>query len=196
MYACADIDGVFPTIEDGVSNDLTDIEYAWFAMELGTALNPNEQPPLDIVVQLCVDLSQTLSAMHARGYSHRDIKPDNVLNIEGKWYVADFGLVDFPEKTPLTAAGEKLGPMFYIAPEMLNKAAESDGKAADVYSLGKLMWKMASGQRYPLPGTQSTTELALRLSTYVHHAGAHSLDQLLEAMTQIESRLAAPKWRK
>ncbi|MEX3984057.1 protein kinase [Paraburkholderia sp. EG287A] len=186
MYACANIDGVFPIIEDGVSDSQADIEYAWFAMELGESLGPEEQPPLDEVVQLCVDLSRTLSDMHARGYSHRDIKPDNILRIGDKWHVADFGLVDFPEKTALTAVNEKLGPMFYIAPEMLNKAADSDGRAADVYSLGKLMWKMGSGQRYPLPGTQSTTEPVLRLSTYVHHSGVHSLDHLLEAMTQTD----------
>lgn len=35
----------------------------------------------------------------------------------------------------LTAPGEKVGPMFYIAPEMLNNGALADGRASDVFAL-------------------------------------------------------------
>jgi hypothetical protein len=188
MLACADIEGVVPIIESSIPDDPAANEYAWFAMELGTPLSKDERAPkaLDDVVRFCLDLSRTLSDMHSRSFSHRDIKPENVLRLGDKWHLGDFGLVDFPDKAALTEKGEKLGPMFYIAPEMLNDAAASDGTAADVYSLAKLLWKLGSGQRYPMPGTQSTSELALRLSSYVSQDGAHSLDQLMEAMTQVD----------
>lgn len=188
MSECSDIDGVVPVIEVSIPSDPAANEYAWFAMNLGTPLNQDEHAPreIDEVVRFCLDISRTLSDMHTRGFSHRDIKPENVLRLGDKWHLADFGLVDFPEKAALTEKGEKLGPMFYIAPEMLNSAAISDGKSADVYSLAKLMWKMGSGQRFPVPGTQTISEPALRLSTYVNHDAVHSLDQLMEAMTQVE----------
>ena len=188
MSECADIEGVVAIVESSIPDDPAANEYAWIAMELGTPLSKDDRAPkaLDDVVRFCLDLSRTLSEMHSRGFSHRDIKPENVLRVGGKWHLGDFGLVDFPEKAALTAKGEKLGPMFYIAPEMLNDAAASDGRAADVYSLAKLLWKMGSGQRYPMPGTQSTSELALRLSSYVSHDGVYSLDHLMEAMTQVD----------
>jgi hypothetical protein len=188
MSKCADIYGVVPIIESSVPDNPAAGEYAWFAMELGTPLSKDDHAPkeLDDVVRFCLDLSQTLSEMHSRGFSHRDVKPENILRLGDKWHLGDFGLVDFPEKAALTEKGERLGPMFYIAPEMLNDAAVSDGKPADVYSLAKLMWKMGTGQRYPMPGTQSTSELALLLSSYVNHDGVHSLDQLIEAMTQVD----------
>lgn len=189
MLACADIEGVVPIIESSIPDDPAANEYAWVAMELGTPLSKDDRAPkeLDDVVRFCLDLGRTLSDMHSRSFSHRDIKPENVLRLGDKWHLGDFGLVDFPDKAALTEKGEKLGPMFYIAPEMLNDAAVSDGKPADVYSLAKLLWKMGSGQRYPMPGTQSASELAFRLSSYVKHDGAHSLDQLMEAMTQVDS---------
>jgi serine/threonine protein kinase len=63
---------------------------------------------------------ETLVNLHDSDISHRDIKPDNLYLLDGNWVLADFGIASFPGKEAITEAGRKLGPMFYIAPEMLN----------------------------------------------------------------------------
>lgn len=95
-------------------------------------------------------------------------------------------MIDFPEKIAVTQKGEKVGPAHYIAPEMLNAALGADGKMADVYSLGKLLWKLACGQNYPLPGMHFRDVPALTISGNVVADNTTVLDGLLETMTQIE----------
>jgi serine/threonine protein kinase len=83
---------------------------------------------LDEAVGICISLATTLAAMHARGHSHRDLKPGNILRLNDDWCLGDFGLADFPDKAAVTKEGEKLGPQNYMAPEMLLNAG---GDAAD-----------------------------------------------------------------
>jgi serine/threonine protein kinase len=116
--------------------------------------------------------------MHARGYSHRDIKPNNIFKFNEVWCLGDFGLVDFSEKGELTRKGEKLGPALYIAPEMLNEAAHADGTRADVYSLAKLLWKLATGQKYPLQGMHSRNVPGMTISGSVRGKNTGALDAL------------------
>src|SRR5262249_49079787 len=82
--------------------------------------------------------------------------------------------------------GEKVGPNNYIAPEMLENAEGADGRPADVFSLGKLLWKLATGYNFPLPGVHIRTVPALTISSNVTALNTSTLDALLEAMTQIE----------
>jgi hypothetical protein len=71
---------------------------------------------------------------------------------------------------------------------MLIDADDADGKPADVYSLGKLIWRLASGQRYPLPGSHDRAISAMTIGAYVSRIDTATLDALLEGMTQIDPR--------
>ena len=82
--------------------------------------------------------------------------------------------------------------MHYIAPEMLNESTTSDGRAADVYSLAKLLWKLCTGQTFPLPGVQSRDHRALNVSGYIRDGRAHTLDALIEGATQFEPHSRPP----
>ena len=168
----------------------TESDRPWLVSKLAIPLNDafGDNQPLKAVIRLCLALAETLAAMHERGVAHRDIKPENIFLDGERWSLGDLGLADFPDKGAITSEGEKLGPMYYIAPEMLNNAAGADGRPADVFSLSKLMWKLTTGQRYPLPGVQSADQTALTLSAYVAEAGVHSLDRLIEAATQTDPR--------
>jgi eukaryotic-like serine/threonine-protein kinase len=78
---------------------------------------------------------------------HRDLKPLNVLFVQGVPKITDFGLgkpVD-PEGTKLTRTDIGLGTQPYMAPEQFHQAREV-GPAADVYALGKVLWEMLTGQ--------------------------------------------------
>lgn len=190
MQACADIPGVLPLLDFSIPDTPRPEEVAWLVSAYATPLAQRlpDDESLESVVGLCASLAETLHLMHERDYSHRDIKPENIFWYESGWCLGDFGIADFPDKDALTKEGEKLGPLYYIAPEMLNDASHSDGSYADVYSLAKLLWKLATGQRYPMPGIQSANEPSLTISAYVRKPLAHTLDRLLEAATQVDPR--------
>jgi serine/threonine protein kinase len=184
MKRCEEL-GCIPVLESDVPETVSYSHPAWFAMRLAESLEDalGEEPTLVEVVSSIRDIAHLLTKIHAMGIAHRDIKPDNLFRYEGRWTVGDFGLAEFDGKLAKTAEGEKIGPVFYIAPEMLNDAVESDGKAADVYSLAKTLWVLITGQRFPLPGTFTKTVEALKASTYVSDARAPLLDAVLEGAT-------------
>jgi len=181
MRECGDIAGVLPLLD---SND--EAKPNWLVTPLALPLDKHPEPsdPRK-VVKLCLSLADTLAKIHARGFAHRDIKPANIFFYDNRWCLGDFGLVDFPNKEPITQDGQKVGAQYYIAPEMLNEPSKADGGKADVYSLGKLFWKLATGQKYPLPGYHDRRIPALTISAYVSHPNLSSLDGLLEAMTEV-----------
>ena len=79
-----------------------------------------------------------------------------------------------------------MGPIYYIAPEMLNSAATSSGMPADVFSLAKTLWVLATGQTFPLPGQYTSTQDVFRIGSYVLEEGTSSLDALIAACTSVE----------
>lgn len=178
--------GCIPVIDFDVPDKPSDERPAWFAMRLAQPMMDalGDKPTLVEVVTSVRDIAHLLTEMHALKITHRDIKPDNLFNYQGKWTAGDFGLADFDGKESLTLEGERIGPVFYMAPEMLNDAPESDGAPADVYSLAKTLWVLITGQNFPLPGVLSRTVEALRASSYVSDTRAALLDAILEASTK------------
>jgi len=87
-----------------------------------------------------------LDAAHACGIVHRDVKPGNLLLTEDDHVkVADFGIARIAEHTEVTRAGEIVGSAAYLAPERL--AGEPGTPAADVYSLGVVMYEALAGRK-------------------------------------------------
>jgi serine/threonine-protein kinase len=75
---------------------------------------------------------------------HRDIKPANVLMDPGfQVYLGDFGLARDPEGEALTAPGQVLGTIDYMAPELLD--GEGIGPATDIYGLACLAVETLTG---------------------------------------------------
>jgi YVTN family beta-propeller protein len=95
-------------------------------------------------------VATALDAAHGAGLVHRDVKPANVM-IEGdRCYLTDFGLTKrtMDESAALTAAGQFLGTVDYIAPEQI-EGRPIDGRA-DVYALGCVLFECLTGTRpYP-----------------------------------------------
>ncbi len=145
-----------------------------------------ERPTLESVVHAIYSYATTLEELHSEDICHRDIKPDNLFRLDDNWVIGDFGLASFPEKKTLTEDNQRLGPTFFIAPEMLNYPKESDGKRADVYSLAKSLWCLATGLRYPIPGHLRASIVEMRIETYIVHPRASELNGICDWATRIK----------
>jgi hypothetical protein len=159
---------------------------AWLATKVAKkaviALGP--APTLLEVVAVGQAYAATLARLVAQHrVVHRDLKPDNLFWRDGQWEVGDFGLVDFPGKTPVTAGNRRLGPLYFIAPEMLREPDQADGGSADVFSLAKTLWVFATGQTYPPDGQIRAEVPSHALAHFVDEPGALALSLILQAAT-------------
>jgi serine/threonine protein kinase len=114
-------------------------------------------------VQLCRQIAEALAAVHAHGIIHRDLKPGNILlDAGGQALVTDFGLAFSPEaEGRLTRTGVIVGTPAYMAPEQALGDPSRLGPAADLFSLGVVLYEMLTGQT-PFAGG-STSEVLDRV---------------------------------
>jgi serine/threonine-protein kinase len=104
-------------------------------------------------------LAATLDYAHAKGIVHRDVKPQNVLlGEDGRPRLTDFGIAQAMASSGLTRTGAVMGSVHYIAPELVRGNQASP--RSDVYSLGVVLYEMATG-RVPF---QAETDLAVALA--------------------------------
>ena len=97
------------------------------------------QPFFRSVAQIGRQAAQGLAHAHARGIVHRDIKPSNLLlDTAGVVWITDFGLAK-DDDDGLTATGEILGTLRYMAPERFR--GEGDARA-DIYALGLTLYEL------------------------------------------------------
>ena len=101
------------------------------------------------VVEIGVQICRAVSAVHAAGLLHRDIKAQNVmLAIDGRAVLMDFG-TGWEVSEASTSAGALAGTPLYLAPELLRGGAATI--QSDVYSIGVLLYRMLTGT-YPVRG--------------------------------------------
>jgi serine/threonine protein kinase len=130
-----DVDGVFYLTQEFIPGGSLDAR-----LEREGRLAPAE------VVRICTEVAGGLDAMHRAGLVHRDVKPPNImLDMDGRAYVADFGLAkDREARTLLTRLGQAVGSMDYMAPEQI-RGDDVDART-DVYSLGCVVAECLSGK--------------------------------------------------
>jgi eukaryotic-like serine/threonine-protein kinase len=120
--------------------------------------------PLDRLVKITRQLCGALAAAHAEDVVHRDLKPQNVLiDKADNVYVSDFGLAKSLEAgaAGMTRTGDLLGTPRYMAPEQaLRKPVDH---RADLYSLGLIIYEMATGQ-VPFRGDSAIQVMLMRLN--------------------------------
>jgi len=101
-------------------------------------------PPSEVAT-LGVQACAALSAAHAAGLVHRDVKPQNLLlGTDGVLRLGDFGIAVAREGTQLTLAGTVLGTAGYLAPEQAR--GEQVTAAADIYAVGAVLYELLAGE--------------------------------------------------
>jgi serine/threonine-protein kinase len=136
-------------------------------------------------VQLMAKVARAIAYAHSKGILHRDLQPGNILlDEDAEPMVSDFGLAKWLDQgSDLTRTLETLGTPGYIAPEQTDCPADKLTPAADVYSLGAILFYLLTG-RPPFVGTnvlhvihQAATTPAPRLRSL-----APSLDRDVETI--------------
>lgn len=114
--------------------------------------------PPDEILDFSEQILLALEHAHSKGVIHRDIKPQNIMLLQNKKIkVTDFGIAKLPNAETVTMTDKAIGTVYYISPEQAS--GKSIDQRSDIYSLGVMMYEMATGK---LPFTaESPVSVAL-----------------------------------
>lgn len=105
-----------------------------------------EEGPLDLpaVLRVAKGVASALAAVHAVGVIHRDLKPGNVLIMDGEPVLIDFGIAQAVDATRLTQTGMFIGTPGYLAPEIIE--GQEAGPEVDVHAWAGTMLFACTGE--------------------------------------------------
>jgi serine/threonine-protein kinase len=103
-------------------------------------------PPLPTIIELATQVAAALDYAHTQGVIHHDIKPDNIVLVDG-WNhakISDFGIAERRGKQDVAGLKRIGGTPAYMAPERLR--GEKSGSRSDLFSLGVVLHWLVTGK--------------------------------------------------
>jgi serine/threonine protein kinase len=179
--------GLLPLLDSHLPDEPSKANRPWLAMPIATAIAQSlAGRPLPEVVEAVAAIAETLARLEADfDIAHRDIKPGNLYELDGDWLIGDFGLIALPDAETLTQDGRQVGPAHYTAYEMILSPTTAQPHPADVYSLGKTLWVLATGQAWPPEGHQPAGTRGFEIGDFRPHPHSGALDQEVDLMTRL-----------
>jgi eukaryotic-like serine/threonine-protein kinase len=186
--------------------------YFYYVMELGDSLtpgwekDPSTYKPKDLAsvreqaperrlpagecIRICLALCDALDFLHRQGLTHRDIKPQNIVFVEGQPKLADVGLIAEIRADP--REGTFVGTLGYMPP-----GSEPPGTPkADIYGLGMVLYVILTGQEpesFPRISTalaeQSKTDPFMRLNAVILKACQPDIAQRYASAAEMRDAL-------
>jgi serine/threonine-protein kinase len=137
---------ILPVFDFGRADGYTYIVMPF--VQTGTLADLLSQGPLllPMMAQVVRQVASALDYAHTKGVVHRDIKPTNILlDEQGNCLLTDFGIAKMVEGTQIyTQTGAIVGTPAYMSPEQI-RGETLDGRS-DIYSLGIILYEMATGR--------------------------------------------------
>ena len=170
------------------------------------ATDAAEMPP-EVAACFVIQVARALTAAHAEGIVHRDVKPENILVHEARIVkLADFGIAQIRDHQGFTATGQILGSPGHMAPEQVEAGAVD--VRTDIFSLGTVLYYLATS-RLPFSGKnphqilrrvaearfasplRARPAIGERLSRIILRAMAKSPDERHASAAELEQELTA-----
>ena len=128
-----------------VSSDPVDVYLVTGYCPEGSLADRLRRRPLttDEARELAYQAGSGLSALHAAGIIHRDVKPSNIFRLGNRWVIGDLGIARVDGDSALTQTGAVIGTPDYWAPETAR--AEKPTHAVDIYGLGCVLYESLAG---------------------------------------------------
>jgi serine/threonine protein kinase len=179
--------GLLPLLDSHLPDQPSKADRPWLAMPVATPIAQSlAGRPLTDVVEAVATIAETLARLQADfDIAHRDIKPGNLYELDDSWLIGDFGLIALPDADTLTHDGRQVGPAHYTAYEMILSPTTARPHPADVYSLGKTLWVLATGQAWPPEGHQPAGTRGFEIGDFRPHPQSGALDHEVDLMTRL-----------
>ena len=174
----SDIIGIIPMIDKFLPKIIKD-NVPFYVMPIAeNAVRLLKEKKIEEKIDAILNICQTLKELHSRGISHRDIKPPNLLFLNSRYSLVDFGLVDYPNKKDISNFNEEIGAKWTMAPEMRRESSKADGIKADIYSLAKTLWIILTENYKGFDGQYSTQSI-IELRKFYNNIYTTPIDNLL-----------------